>query len=180
MISRRSALLSLLIAPGDSFRRRFAEIAETLAYTPASKLPSTVKDCSSFLRYCYQEASGQRGRVFYVAPGRKAEFADAEHLMRYNTQRLGTDLRQALPADLLFFRQLEPHQPWHAIVFLGRSVLEPGPERYVVYHTGPDGSHPGEIRRPTIEEMLNHPQPRWRPVPGNANFLGLHRWSILV
>jgi hypothetical protein len=28
-------------------------------------------------------------------------------------------------------------------------------------------------------DLLDHPQPEWRPVPGNPNFLGVFRWNIL-
>jgi uncharacterized protein YfaT (DUF1175 family) len=48
-----------------------------------------------------------------------------------------------------------------------------------VYHTGLLGGGPGEIRRPTVEELLRHPSPRWRPNVGNGNFLGVYRWNIL-
>ena len=57
-----------------------------------------------------------------------------------------------------------------------------GPEnanKYVVYHTGPDGKDPGEMRRMRLTDLLNHPSPKWRPVPGNNNFLGVYRWNIL-
>ena len=49
----------------------------------------------------------------------------------------------------------------------------------VVYHTGPVGKKPGEMRRARLEELLHHPSPRWRPVEGNSNFLGVYRWNIL-
>jgi len=49
----------------------------------------------------------------------------------------------------------------------------------VVYHTGPIGDAPGEMRRLAISELLQHPSPRWRPVAGNSNFLGVFRWNIL-
>jgi uncharacterized protein YfaT (DUF1175 family) len=35
------------------------------------------------------------------------------------------------------------------------------------------------MRRVTLAELLNHPSPRWRPVTGNSNFLGVYRWNIL-
>jgi uncharacterized protein len=27
--------------------------------------------------------------------------------------------------------------------------------------------------------LLHHPDPRWRPLKENANFLGVYRWNIL-
>jgi uncharacterized protein len=49
----------------------------------------------------------------------------------------------------------------------------------VIYHTGPDGSNPGELRRLTVEQLLEFPQPEWRPLESNPNFLGVSRWNIL-
>jgi hypothetical protein len=43
----------------------------------------------------------------------------------------------------------------------------------------PDHGRPGEIRRVLLSELLDHPQPQWRPTPGNPNFLGVYRWNIL-
>jgi uncharacterized protein YfaT (DUF1175 family) len=179
--TRRQWLLTAM-APRVSpraFRRGFIETAEALAWTPATQRPREVRDCSSLLRYCFLQASGQRGPVFYVSETQRADFADAEHLMRYNTFQVGRGVEAARPADLLFYRQLEPDLPWHAMIFLGPSMVEKGPEEWVVYHTGPDGKDPGEIRRPSMRELLQHPEPRWRPVPGNRNYLGVFRWNIL-
>lgn len=108
-----------------------------------------------------------------------AQFADAATLRALNTHRVGADLGAALPGDLLFYRQLEQDQPYHAMVFVGRSQHEPGSESYVVYHTGPIGRDRGEVRRPSAKELEMHPNPRWRPLPGNGNFLGIYRWNIL-
>ena len=38
---------------------------------------------------------------------------------------------------------------------------------------------PGEMRRPSVTELLHHPAPQWRPYIGNPNFLGVYRWNIL-
>jgi uncharacterized protein YfaT (DUF1175 family) len=108
-----------------------------------------------------------------------AQFADAETLQKRNTHFVTRNIAQAEPGDLLFYRQLEQDMPFHAMVFLGPSQLEPGVLRYVVYHTGPLAGGKGEIRRVRVEELLLHPSPRWRPVPGNVNFLGVYRWNIL-
>ena len=108
-----------------------------------------------------------------------AEFADAQTLMRRNTHFLTRDLNRAEPSDLLFFRQLEQNLPFHVMIVLGESSLQPSPERWIVYHTGPSGNHKGEMRRPSFAQLLAHPSPQWRPVPGNTNFLGVYRWNIL-
>ena len=111
--------------------------------------------------------------------GRFAQFADALHLMRWNTHRTARDAATAEPGDLLFFQQLEQDLPFHVMVYLGPSQFQPDPAPRLVYHTGPLGGGPGEVRRPTVEELLRHPAPRWRPKPGNGNFLGVFRWNIL-
>ena len=51
-------------------------------------------------------------------------------------------------------------------------VTGAGSQAEVVYDTGPDHGPPGELRRVLFAELLDHPQPQWRPVPGNPNFLG--------
>jgi uncharacterized protein len=110
-----------------------------------------------------------------------AEFADAKTLWQLNTFFVSRDVRMARPGDLLFFRQLEQSSPYHSMIFVGRSQFEPGGTQsdILVYHTGPNGKQPGEMRRTTVAELLEHPSPRWRPSPGNNNFLGVYRWNIL-
>jgi uncharacterized protein YfaT (DUF1175 family) len=108
-----------------------------------------------------------------------AEFADARTLMRFNSHFVSRDLERARPGDLLFYKQLEQSLPFHAMIYVGASQFEPDTQPVVVYHTGPIGRDPGEIRRPAVRDLLHHPQPRWRPHPGNPNFLGVYRWNIL-
>jgi uncharacterized protein YfaT (DUF1175 family) len=114
-----------------------------------------------------------------LSDGTFAEFADAKTLWRDDAYSLGRDLARARPGDLLFFRQAEGHTTYHAMIFLGHSQVEPGPEEYFVYHTGPQGKDPGEIRRLTVAELMNFPDARWRPVSSNPSFLGVYRWNIL-
>jgi uncharacterized protein len=115
--------------------------------------------------------------------GTFAQFADAQTLMQDNTYLVGRDLRQALPGDLIFYRQLDQdspydvpgtpryHSPFHSMIFCG--------EKGVVYHTGPINHGKGEMRRLLLSDLLHHPDPRWRPLKENANFLGVYRWNIL-
>jgi len=114
-----------------------------------------------------------------LTDGAFSQFADAKTLQRYNTHRISRDLSQARPGDLLFFRQAGGALPFHSMIWLGRSHFERNTNDYVIYHTGPLGRGRGEIRRLTAEQLLHHPEPRWRPVEGNANFLGVFRWNIL-
>jgi uncharacterized protein YfaT (DUF1175 family) len=102
--------------------------------------------------------------------------------MQFNTFLVSRDVRLAQPGDLLFYRQLEQNSPYHSITFVGRSQFisgEGGDDPIVVYHTGPIGKAAGEMRRIRLSQLLQHPSPRWRPVPGNSNFLGVYRWNIL-
>jgi uncharacterized protein YfaT (DUF1175 family) len=115
-----------------------------------------------------------------ISSGAFAQFADAQTLQRLNAHFLGRDLALARPGDLLFFRQLERDLPFHSMVFLGKSQFEPGADDWVIYHTGPLAGGKGEIRRVRLRDLLRHPSPRWRPVAGNANFLGVYRWNILL
>ncbi len=94
-------------------------------------------------------------------------------LIDNNTHLVGRDLRLALPGDLLFFRQMGENSPYHSMIVAGWN------SEWLIYHTGPDGKEKGEIRRVALEDLLHHPDARWRPVPGNSNFLGVYRWNIL-
>jgi len=114
-----------------------------------------------------------------ISNGAFAQFADAQTLRRYNTWFRSRDLRAAVPGDLLFYRQPDAREPFHSMIYLGESLIRPDGKRYILYHTGPDGEDPGEMRRLTVEELLNFPQSQWRPVASNPGFLGVSRWNIL-
>jgi uncharacterized protein YfaT (DUF1175 family) len=107
------------------------------------------------------------------AGGAFAQFADAHALLTLNTYLVSRNVHAALPGDLLFFRQLEQNSQYHSMVIAGAN------EDWVIYHTGPIGKQKGEIRRASIEDLLHHPDARWRPVPDNTNFLGVYRWNLL-
>jgi len=116
--------------------------------------------------------------------GTFAEFADAKTLKNFNTHFVSRDIRAARPGDILFYRQLEQNSAFHSMVFVGSSqwAEDIGPQianDLVVYHTGPSEKGLGEMRRMRIADLQNFPSPRWRPVPGNENFLGVYRWNIL-
>ncbi len=106
--------------------------------------------------------------------GSFAQFADAKTLVERNAFFVSRDVRAAEPGDLLFYRQFGQSSPWHSMI-----VVTSGEQGRVVYHTGPDHGRPGELRRVRIAELLDYPQPQWRPVAGNPNFLGVYRWNIL-
>ena len=115
--------------------------------------------------------------LFKVAegpPARYAEFADARTLIRLNAQRLGRESRAARPGDLLYFHQPGQGEPDHLMVFVGRSHFDPGDD-WVVYHTGPDETGPGEVRKVRLATLFEHPSPRWRPLASNPRFVGVFR-----
>jgi|SRR5271165_300237 len=114
-----------------------------------------------------------------LGDGGFAQFADVKTIRRYNTFFVGRDVGRARPSDLLFFRQDGQKMPFHAMIFLGPSQIDPGGEQFIVYHTGPEGKSPGEIRRWSVAELENYPEARWRPIASNPAFLGVYRWNIL-
>jgi uncharacterized protein YfaT (DUF1175 family) len=105
--------------------------------------------------------------------GSFAQFADVKTLWQLNTFFVTRDVHSARPGDLLFYRQLEQNSPYHSMILTGAN------HNWAVYHTGPIGSGPGEVRRVALEDLLHHPDARWRPLPENSNFLGVYRWNIL-
>ena len=174
----------LRFAYREALRSHDAEWAHAMAL-PA---PSSAADIRQY-RYPYTPLGSALFRVregSFAADdlhdGAFAEFADASTLLRSNTFSVGRNLGRARPGDLLFFRQENAgasHMPFHAMILLGRSQIDPGSEQFVVYHTGPNGSSSGEIKRLSLAELLNYPDPRWRPVASNPGFLGVYRWNIL-
>ena len=149
---------------------------EGLAYLPSVRkyaYPHTPLGASLFRTR--PAAAGEDSKTAF------AEFADAKTLWRLNTFFVSRDVSMARPGDLLFFRQFEQSSPYHSMIFVGRSRLDTSAavSDILVYHTGPNGPKPGEMRRTSVSELLEHPSPRWRPSPGNSNFLGVYRWNIL-
>ncbi len=119
--------------------------------------------------------------LFRVArnPDRFAEFADAETLIHLNTRSVGRDTHAAQPGDLLYFRQDTADSPAHLMVFVGESRFDSSRRDWIVYHTGPEGAEPGEVRKVSLADLEHHPSPRWRPVRANPAFIGIFRLAIL-
>jgi uncharacterized protein len=189
-------------ADARAFRLWFTFLAEAQYFTDPAARPPEITDCSSLVRYAFRETFAKhdtawkqrnplpgipalpavkpRPGPFFDTPQGPRHFADAKTLMRRNAVRIGDSLDRALPGDLLFYEQVNEPDNWHVMIFLGPSQLDPSPEKWVLYHTGPTRNSPGEMRRLSTAELLNHPQPRWRPVRGNAAYRGLYRWRILA
>jgi hypothetical protein len=192
------------LTPPDAraFRLWFPFLAEAQYFTEPTARPKEITDCSSLVRYAFRESFARhdaawfrrnplptipalpditpRSGPLFDTPQGPRHFADAKTLLARNSRKIADTLDRALPGDLLFYEQVNDPGNWHVMIFLGRSQFEPGPDQYVLYHTGPTRNSPGELRRLTLAELRNHPQPRWRPVRGNPSFRGLYRWNILT
>jgi uncharacterized protein YfaT (DUF1175 family) len=112
-------------------------------------------------------------------PDRFGEFADADTIVRLNARLVGRAATAARPGDLLYFRQEDADSPSHLMIFVGPSRLDPERSDWVVYHTGPQGSQPGEVRKVSLADLERHPSPRWRPVGPNRSFVGVYRLALL-
>lgn len=115
--------------------------------------------------------------------GRRAaayqEFADAKTIVTLNARAVGRDVSALRPGDLIYFHQPSQKAPDHLMVFVGSSSFEHEGRDWVVYHTGPDGKDPGEVRKVRLRDLMRHPAARWRPVAGNPQFVGVFRLDLL-
>jgi uncharacterized protein YfaT (DUF1175 family) len=110
---------------------------------------------------------------------RYGEFADARTLVSLNARLVGRQTSALAPGDLLYFQQAAQAQPDHLMVFVGKSFFDEDGDDWVVYHTGPLDEGAGEVRKVRLRDLARHPSPRWRPVPANAQFVGVFRLAIL-
>jgi uncharacterized protein YfaT (DUF1175 family) len=113
--------------------------------------------------------------------GRFSEFADGRALKNFNAIFVGRDRREAEAGDLLFFYQPWVQKfPYHVMIFLGSPRVAPNGERdWVVYHTGSSPTDKGTVKKVELSVLERHPDPRWRPLESNRNFLGFYRLKIL-
>ena len=113
--------------------------------------------------------------------GRFSEFADGRTLKNFNTVFVTRDRREAQPGDLLIYYQPWVQKfPYHVMIFLGPARISPNGEKdWVVYHTGSSPTDKGTVKKVELSVLDHHPDPRWRPVESNKNFLGFYRLKIL-
>jgi uncharacterized protein YfaT (DUF1175 family) len=113
--------------------------------------------------------------------GRFSEFADGRSLKNFNSVFVSRNRREAQPGDLLFFYQPWVQKfPYHVMVMLGSPRIAPnGGQDWVVYHTGSSPIDQGTVKKVQLSVLDHHPDPRWRPVESNKNFLGFYRLKIL-
>lgn len=191
-------------ADREAFTAWFTVLADAQFYRPTPD----VNDCAALVRHAAREAlrahtpewrrladlpvspafpdvrarpdAGPDGLpIFRVDAQRYAEFADAKTIVSLNARRLGRDVGALRPGDLIYFRQEEQDSPDHLMVFVGRSAFEQAGRDWIVYHTGPTDTGPGEVRKVRLSDLLRHPAPRWRPLPHNPAFVGVFRLAWL-
>ena len=116
-----------------------------------------------------------------IRNGRFSEFADARTLKNFNVVFVSRDRREAQPGDLLFYYQPWVQKfPYHVMIFLGPAhISSNGAQDWVVYHTGSSPNDKGTVKKVELSVLDGHPDPRWRPVERNKNFLGFYRLKIL-
>ena len=150
-----------------AFRHWFTFLAESQYYRAPRRVPKEINDCAALIRFAYREALREHD-------GAWASSLDLD----------------AVPNEAPVAKFIWPRTPLGAALFRVRpgpfaasdvssGAFEQSASKWIVYHTGPLAGAPGEIRRPSVEELLRHPSPRWRPNVGNGNFLGVYRWNIL-
>ena len=113
--------------------------------------------------------------------GKFSEFADARTLKNFNVEFVSRDRREAQPGDLLFYYQPWVQKfPYHVMIFLGSPRTAPnGQSDWVVYHTGSTATDDGTVKKVELSVLDQHPDPRWRPIERNKNFLGFYRLKNL-
>jgi uncharacterized protein YfaT (DUF1175 family) len=113
--------------------------------------------------------------------GRFSEFADGRALKNFNSTFVSRDWREAQSGDLVFFYQPWVQKfPYHVMIFLGAPrVARNGKQDWVIYHTGSSPTDQGTVKKVELSVLEHHPDPRWRPVESNRNFLGFYRLKIL-
>jgi uncharacterized protein YfaT (DUF1175 family) len=116
-----------------------------------------------------------------VADGSFSDFADARTLKSFNSTFVSRDRQEARPGDLLFYYQPWGQKfPYHVMIYLGEArEAGEGASDWVVYHTGASPTDGGAVKKVRLSVLDHHPDPRWRPIQNNKNFLGFYRLKIL-
>jgi uncharacterized protein len=191
----------------EAFRAWFVAILEQQLEGPSPAWEPAQRDCAGILRFAFREAWGPhteawRDRVGFAVPPVASDpspllagpwrrafptpegwnpFAKGAFLRDYACVKLGRDMVDARPGDVIFFaRGGARSQPDHAM-----ALVRPGDhgQPMLLYHTGPETTggtkSEGEVRRVSLDELLHHPDPEFRPLPENPAFLGVYRWKVL-
>ncbi len=199
-----------LVDEGDreAFRRWFVAILEDQLDRLSPAWEPAQRDCSGLLRFAFHEAwgphteawrartafsgvvaarnpsfeSGGPWRNGFPTPEGWRPFAKGAMLRNLSCVFMGRDTQIAKAGDLLFFsRGGARPMPDHSMAF-ARSDADGMP--VLIYHTGREQSglsrDAGEMRRVRLSDLLQHPDPDFRPLPENPAFLGVYRWRVLA
>lgn len=192
----------------EAFRAWFVAVVEDQLDRLSPAWEPAQRDCAGLLRFAFREAWGPhtpawKERLSYTGafvardpspqlagPWRQAfptpegwqPFAKGAYLRDLACVPLSREPLEGRPGDLLFFsRPGARHTPDHAMTF-GRP--DPDGTPVLIYHTGAEGSaasrEAGDMRRVRLTDLLQHPDPAFRPQPENPAFLGLYRWKPLA
>ncbi|MCL2875427.1 MAG: DUF1175 family protein [Betaproteobacteria bacterium] len=155
----------------------------------------THRDCAGFVRFAVTEALAEHDARWQRAmglgsplppnlipeetrlalrhrwkrpDGSEGAYVSAIGLIQENSVWVSHDVRQARPADLLFFDQGAEQ---HLMLWTGREA---------VYHNG-SMPIPGDngLRKATLAALLQWNDTRWRPELGNPNFIGVFSLAFL-
>lgn len=100
--------------------------------------------------------------------GSHGPFVTAARMIAFNSRPLARELRQAEPADLLFYDQGDDQ---HLMIWTGRGIA---------YHTGSSSPQDDGLRSLRLTELMQWKDTRWLPEPHNPNFVGLFRLHWLA
>lgn len=105
----------------------------------------------------------------YASTGQFSNFADAEHLLKHNTEYISKELSDGKPGDLLFFfNPSREDTPYHTML-----LTQVKPEYQVIYHTGSEAG----LKKVKISYLQHSPD--FYPQKGNRNFMGVYRFKII-
>jgi uncharacterized protein YfaT (DUF1175 family) len=192
----------------EAFRSWFVALVEDQLERLSPAWEPAQRDCAGLLRFAFREAWGPhttawKERLSYTGafvardpslqlagPWKSAfptpegwrPFAKGGYLRDFACVPISREPQEGRPGDLLFFsRPGARHTPDHAMTF-GRP--DPDGTPVLIYHTGAEGSatsrEAGDMRRVRLTDLLQHPDPAFRPQPENPAFLGCYRWKVLA
>lgn len=151
------------------FRRWNCELAKV--QTRGGEAPDGV----ALLTFLYRESLARqdrrrKGALLRDGPGVFTSSPAAAGLRDWNMRTLGKGLDGLEDGDVLFFERPWEEPPDDPQVYCAGTL---------VYRAAPSRARPGRVREQSLRALLQHPDPRRRPLPTNPYFLGVYRWRIL-
>lgn len=123
-------------------------------------------------------------RMFRISKGRFKDISDfstfaVARLLYENSMRFVTkDVSFAAPGDIMVFFHPEDFEfPYHLMIYVG-NLGTADHQGWVLYHTGPIGEGPGELRFVKYTELAKL-DPSWLPNAKNKYFMGFFRFKFL-